>query len=113
MRDAALPDVLIDVAACERRDDFSRRCSGKLAAHRPIWISALRIGSSETRRTREPGLSNSRIIMMPPETAIEQSIKAAMAVPFLGANSPKDAKTSASQNISRTRNGTGMLLLCC
>jgi hypothetical protein len=27
--DAALPDVLMDLVKCERRDDFSRPCGGK------------------------------------------------------------------------------------
>ena len=37
-----------------------------------IWSNAWRIGSAETRTRPEKGESSSRIIVMPPETAIEQ-----------------------------------------
>ena len=78
-----------------------------------ISARAWRIGSAEMRIRPEKGESRSRIIVMPPETAIEQRHKAAIAVPLAGANRPKLAKTIASQEISRIRNGNGMLLPPC
>ena len=51
----------------------------------------------------ESGLSNSSIKMIPPETGTAQRNNVTSAVRFAGANSPKLAKTMASQKISKTK----------
>ena len=68
-----------------------------------IWASAWRIGSAETLTKPVNGVSKSRIIAMPPETASAHRHRTVSAVALVGANNPKLAKTMASQKISRMR----------
>src|SRR5689334_5642445 len=76
--------------------------------------SALRIESDGMRINPECGLSNSSIIMIPPETATAQRKSVIIAVKFGGANNPKLVKTMVNQNTRRIRNGTGILCpMCC
>ena len=80
-----------------------------ITSYEVISTNALRRESDGSRMKPEPGLSKSSIKTIPPATAIEQSKSAIMAVGFAGAKSPKLLKTIASQKISRTRKGAGML----
>ena len=74
-----------------------------------ISTSALRIESDCRRIKPENGLSSSVIITIPQAHRVGQRPHV-IAVGLGGANNPKPAKTMASQKISKTKNGFGMLL---
>jgi hypothetical protein len=68
---------------------------------RMISTNAWRIEADGSRMKPEPGLSKSSIKTMPPATATEQRNKARMVVAFVGAKTPKLAKTMVSQKMAK------------
>src|SRR3954452_13057303 len=97
-----------------RREAGSQRAlANGLTNYRVISAFARFIASAGSRTNPPPGLSRSSIRKMPPATAMAQSTSATIVVGLAGAKSPKLANTIASQKISKTRNGTGMLWPAC